>query len=241
MIGTGVLCENLYILELSALSSIFVTLFVNTISSTKHLRLNENSSILWHKRMGHISRQRKERLIKDEILLDLDFSYFDTCVDCIKGKLTTKISNAKADRCTKLLGVIHTDICGSFTPNDMGGHIYFIMFIDDYSSYGFVKLIHEKPDSLEDFKAKVELQQVKNIKVVHSDRGGEYYGRYDEIGRKPGPFAKYLQECGIDAQYTMLGTPQKNGIAKRRNSTLLNIVQRMLVNSLLPEFLWVKL
>ena len=120
MIGTGVLCENLYILELSALSFVFVTLFVNTISSTKHLRLNENSSILWHKRMGHISRQRNERLIKDEILLDLHFSDFDTCVDCIKGKLTTKISNAKADRCTKLLGVIHTDICGSFTPNDKG-------------------------------------------------------------------------------------------------------------------------
>ena len=65
---------------------------------------------------------------------------------------------------------------------------------------------------------------MKNIKVVHSDRGGEYYGRYDEIERKPGPFAKYLQECGIDAQYTMLGTPQKNGIAKMRNRTLLNIV-----------------
>ena len=55
-----------------------------------------------------------ERLIKDEILLDLDLSYFDTCVDCIKGKLTSKVRNANIDRCTKLFGVIHTDICGSF-------------------------------------------------------------------------------------------------------------------------------
>ena len=39
-----------------------------------------------------------ERLIKDEILLDLDFSDFDTCVDCIKDKLTTKVWNAKIDR-----------------------------------------------------------------------------------------------------------------------------------------------
>ena len=30
------------------------------------------------------------------------------------------------------------------------------------------------------FKAKVELQQGKKIKVIHYDRGGEYYGRYDE-------------------------------------------------------------
>ena len=93
------------------------------------------------------------RLIKDEILSDLDFSNFDTCVDCIKGKLTAKIRNAKADRCTQLVGVIHTDICGPFIPHPMGGLRYFITFIDDYSIYGFIKLIHEKFDSLEAFKA----------------------------------------------------------------------------------------
>ena len=81
----------------------------------------------------------------------------------------------------------------------MGGHKYFITFIDDYSRYGFAKLIREKSDSLEAFKEKVELQQGKKIKVVHSNKGGEYCGRYDEMGHNPGPFAKYLQECGIDA------------------------------------------
>ena len=58
------------------------------------------------------------------------------------------------------------------------------------------------------FKAKVELQLGKSIKVVKSDRGGEYYGRYDETERNLGPFAKFLLECGIDAKYTMLGSPQ---------------------------------
>ena len=62
-----------------------------------------------------------ERLIKDEILLDLDFSIFYTCVDCIKGKLTAKIMNAKADKCIELLGDIHEDICGPLTPHTMGG------------------------------------------------------------------------------------------------------------------------
>ena len=56
-----------------------------------------------------------KRLIKDEILPNIDFSYFDTCVDCIKGKLI-----AKVDRCTELLRVIHTSICGSFAPFSMG-------------------------------------------------------------------------------------------------------------------------
>ena len=86
------------------------------------------------------------RLIKDEILPDLDFSYFDTCVDCIKGKLIAKIRNAKTDRCTEFLGVINTYICGPFTPHGIGGHKYFIMFIDDHSCYGFAKLIPKKFD-----------------------------------------------------------------------------------------------
>ena len=62
------------------------------------------------------------------------------------------------------------------------------------------------------------------IKVVHSDRGGEYYGRYDETGHNPGPFARNRKKCGINTQYTMLGTPQQNGIAERRNRTLLDMV-----------------
>ena len=111
----------------------------------------------------------------------------------------------------------------------MGGYKYFITFIDDYSRYGFIVLICEKSNSLEAFKEKVEFQQGKNIKVVHSDIGGKYYGRYDETGHNPGPF----QKCGIDAQYTMHGTPQHNGIEERKNCTLLDMVQCMLTNSLL--------
>ena len=61
-----------------------------------------------------------ERLIKDEILLDLDFLDFDTFVDCIKGRLTTEVRNAKIDRCIELLEVIPTYTCGSFTPHAMG-------------------------------------------------------------------------------------------------------------------------
>ena len=95
----------------------------------------------------------------------------------------------------ELLRVVHTNICGPVTPLVMGGYKYFITFIDDYLCYGFVELIREKSESLEvfkAFKAKVELQQGKMIKVVYSDKGGEYYGRYDETGCNLGPFARYF-------------------------------------------------
>ena len=72
--------------------------------------------------------------------------------------MSSKVRNAKIDRCIDLLEVILTDICGPFTPPAMGGHNYFITFINDYSHYGFVKFICEKSGSLEAFKAKVELQ-----------------------------------------------------------------------------------
>nr|KYP42481.1 Retrovirus-related Pol polyprotein from transposon TNT 1-94 [Cajanus cajan] len=82
------------------------------------------------------------------------------------------------------------------------------MFIDDFSRYGYIYLIHEKAKSLDvfkNYKAKVENQLNKRIKSVRSDRGGEYYGRYDNSGEQhPGPFAKFLEECGMVPQYTVV-------------------------------------
>ena len=182
-----------------------------------------------------------ERFEKDDVLMELDFSDFATYIDCVKGKLTAKVRKSKTDRCTDLLEVIHTDICEPFVPPAMGGYKYFITFIDDFSRYDHIELIREKSESLDAFKifkTNVELQKGKKIKAVNSDRGGKYYGRYDETGRNPGPFARYLHECGIDAKYTRPGTLQHNRIAERRNRTLLDMVRCMLIHSSLPEFLW---
>ncbi|KAL6331426.1 hypothetical protein AAG906_011364 [Vitis piasezkii] len=52
-------------------------------------------------------------------------------------------------------------------------------------------------------------------KDLRIDRGGEYYGRYTEDGQAPGPFAKFLQEHGIVAQYTMPGSLDQNGVAEK--------------------------
>ena len=49
------------------------------------------------------------------------------------------------------------------------------------------------------FITEVERQLDKKIKIVRSNRGGEYYGRYDESGQNPGPFSKFLEKCGIRA------------------------------------------
>ncbi|RVX03812.1 Retrovirus-related Pol polyprotein from transposon TNT 1-94 [Vitis vinifera] len=207
----------------------------------KRKLMNENSSMLWHKRLGHISNQRIQRLVSDGILDPLDFSDFQVCIECIKGK-QTNMKKKNANRCSDVLELIHTDICGPFPTPSWNGQQYFITFIDDYSRYGYFYLIHEKSQSLDvfkNFKAEVENQLSKKIKAVRFDRGGEYYGRYDGSGeQRPGPFAKYLMECGIVPQYTMPGTPSQNGVAERRNRTLKDMVRSMISHSTLPESLW---
>jgi transposase InsO family protein len=183
-----------------------------------------------------------EHLVKGSILPPLEFSDLEQCIDCIKGKFTKKIKK-DAKRSTGILELIHTDICGPFPVSFVDGFDSFITFIDDYSRYGYIYPIKEKSEALDKFKifkAEVENQHNLKIKVVRSDRGGEFYGRHTPYGQAPGPFARFLQENGIVAQYSTPGEPQQNGVAERRNRTLMDMVRSMLSYSTLPVNLWME-
>jgi len=64
----------------------------------KRKRGNETSSKLWYLCLGHISKERMERLIREEILLKLDVADLDQCVDCIKGNFAKQIKKDGAKR-----------------------------------------------------------------------------------------------------------------------------------------------
>ena len=132
----------------------------------------------------------------------------------IKETLGSLVLNRVLD----VLDLVYIDICGSFPTAFWNGYEYFITFIDNYSRYGYLYLLHEKSQSLDMFKiykAEVENQLNRKIKVVKSDCNGEYYGRHDGSDRCPWLFANLLKEYGIVTQYTMPGTPRQNGIAER--------------------------
>ena len=74
-------------------------------------------------------------------------------------------------------------------------------------------------------KLKWKKQLEKHIKILRSDRGGEYLS---------GEFQEYLIDNGIISQFSTPGTPQQNGVAERINGTLLNMVRSMLSYSTLP-------
>ena len=72
----------------------------------------------------------------------------------------------------------------------------------------------------------MENQLGRNIKMLRSDRGGEYLST---------KFLDYLKECGIVSQLTPPRTPQLNGVAKRRNQTLLDMVCSMMSQAILQS------
>ncbi|KAF7835637.1 Retrovirus-related Pol polyprotein from transposon TNT 1-94 [Senna tora] len=122
-------------------------------------------------------------MVKQDIPHDLDFSDFDSCVDCIKGKFPARAKSKGASRSESILDLIHIYISGLISPTTLGNYKYFITFLDDYSIFGWTDLLHEKSDSLYAFKALkavVELKYRTIIKSVWFVRGGEFYGRYTE-------------------------------------------------------------
>ena len=104
--------------------------------------------------------------------------------------------------------------------------------MDDYSRYGYLYLTRYKSKAFEKFKEfrnEVEKQLGRSIKSLRSDRGGEYLSQ---------AFLDYLRDNGILSQCTPPYTPQDNGVAERRNRTLLDMVRSMMGKADLPKSFW---
>ena len=112
-----------------------------------------------------------------------------------------------------------------------GDKKYFITFIDDCTHFCYVYLLRSKDEALDAFKIyknEVENQLGKWIKAIRSDRGGEYES----------PFMEFCSEHSIIHQITAPYSPQSNGIAERKNWTLKEMMNAMLISSGLPQNLW---
>ena len=83
----------------------------------------------------------------------------------------------------------------------------------------------EALDTFKEFKAELEKQLGRNIKSLHYDQGDEYMSI---------EFVSFLKKHVILSQFSALGTPQQNGVAERRNRTLLDMVRLMMSLSTLP-------
>ncbi len=76
------------------------------------------------------------------------------------------------------------------------------------------------------WKALVENESEKKVKVLHTDSGGEYV--FTE-------FKKFLEESGNQHEQAVPKTPKQNGVAERMNHTLVESVRSMLTYTQLPS------
>ena len=219
IICSGTLQDNLYILN--PIQPTLQSREINNTSSNLVKRKEPskmNLTYLWHLRLGHINLRRIQRLVADGTLDSLKVEPFPVCESCLEGKMTSRPFKAKGNRAKEVLELIHSDLCGPMNVQARGGYEYFVTFIDDYSRYGYIYLLRRKSecfDKFKEYKAETEKRLGKCIKSLRSDRGGEYL---------LGEFRDYLSENGITSQLTAPGTPQQNGVAERRNRTLLESV-----------------
>nr|GEV04385.1 hypothetical protein [Tanacetum cinerariifolium] len=112
--------------------------------SNKRAKLDLDSALLWHCRLGHISKKCIEKLQHDGLLNSSDLTAFEKCVSCMSGKMARKPYTHQVERAKDLLGLIHTD------------HK------------------HEVFETFKAFQKEAENQLCKTIKLLRSNHGGEY-------------------------------------------------------------------
>jgi len=111
-----------------------------------------------------------------------------------------------------------------------GGKNYFVTFIYDFSRYTKVYLIKHRDEAFDMFltyKEEVENQLNNKIKRLISDRGGEYV-----------LFNDYCVKEGIIHEVTPSYSPESNGVAERKNRTLKERMNVMLISYNAPNNLW---
>ncbi|GJU88152.1 zinc finger, CCHC-type containing protein [Tanacetum coccineum] len=93
--------------------------------SNKRAKSNLDFALLWHCRLGHISKKRIEKLQHNGLLNSTDLRAFEKCVSCMSGKMARKPYTHQVERAKDLLGLIHTDEHGIIvhrTPPYMPQH-----------------------------------------------------------------------------------------------------------------------
>jgi transposase InsO family protein len=146
---------------------------------------------------------------------------FDFCEYCVYEKHNRVRFPFGATRAEGILQLVHNDVFGSVSVPSLGKSVYYVSFIDDFSRNTwiyFLKKKYEVFDRFKEFKALVENQTEKRIKVLRIDNGREFCGN---------EFEEFSKKCGIERKNTTPYTPQHNGVAKRMNMMLMEKARYM--------------
>nr|GEV92367.1 retrovirus-related Pol polyprotein from transposon TNT 1-94 [Tanacetum cinerariifolium] len=155
------------------------------------------------------------------------------CFACEQGKIHRKHHKSKmAFASNKPLYILHMDLCGPIRVQSINGKQYVLVVVDDYSRYTWVFFLHSKYEASEviiSFIKKTQVNLQLQVQRVRTDNGTEFKNK---------TLAKFFDEVGTTQQFSVVRTPQQNGVVERRNRTLVEAARTMLTFANLPSFLW---
>lgn len=156
------------------------------------------------------------------------------CEGCLVAKQTRYPFPKEVEwRASSPLELIHADLCGPITPQTLAGNQYFLLIVDDYNRYMRVSMLakSETLTTFKRFKNRVEGEGKYKLKMLRTDRGGEFTSN---------EFTDFYNQEGIKRQLTAPYSPQQNGVVERRNHTILEVTRSLLKAMDVPETLWGK-
>lgn len=196
--------------------------------------VTEDNTQLWHHIFGHLSFKGLRTLLYKRMVQGLPrlTAPSKVCYDCMVGKHREIIPKKSLWRASQHLQLIHADICGPIKPESHSNKRYLINFINDYSRKTWKYFLTEKSEAFGVFKkyrAIVEKESGNPICCLRIDRGGEFTSM---------EFSQLCSENGIARLLTAAYTPQQNGVAERKNRTVMNMVRCMLSEKKIPKVFW---
>lgn len=212
----------------------FPLFFHNTNHTCFSAKLKDESW-LWHFRYGHLNFGGLKVLQQKNMVIGLPqiTAPAEVCEECVVSKQhRNQFMQGKSLRAKRPLELIHSDLCGPISPSSNGGKRYIITFIDDYSRKFWIYFLQEKCEAFAAFKkykVLVEKEVGSPIKVLRTDRGGEYNSH---------EFASFCEAHGIRRQLTTAYTPQQNGVCERKKRTIMNMVRSLLTSSGIQKTFW---
>ncbi|KAI3770624.1 hypothetical protein L6452_01764 [Arctium lappa] len=221
--------ENVYCLDMDNVDS---DSSLNCLVS----KASVDESSLWHRRMCHMNFKTMNKLVKNNLVRGLPskvFSCDDHCVACLKGKQhKTSHKTKELNTISSCLQLLHMDLFGPTNVMSIGKKSYCLVIVDDYSRFTWVYFLRTKDETsglIKSFILRIENQTNQKVKVIRSDNGTKFTN-FD--------LNTFCEEKGIERQYSAPRTPQQNGVAERRNRTLIEAARSLLAYSKLPITFW---
>ncbi|GJV41488.1 putative ribonuclease H-like domain-containing protein [Tanacetum coccineum] len=204
-------------------------------SKASHNRANQMNHAL-DRRLGHLYFKNSNKIVKDNLVRGLPTKHFEndqTCVACLKGKQHRASCKSKVlNPITKPLFMLLMDMFGPTFVSSLIHKNYCLVVTDDYSRFTWVFFLTTKDETneiLKNFIKEIENLVDKKVKIIRSDNGTEFKNKVMD---------DFCREKGIKREYSVARTPQQNGIAERRNRTLIEAARTMLADSKLPTTFW---